>query len=120
MVSALGARAHTQIFKNSEEEEKKKNKQTGRDFPPPTNPNRSQELTRRMCYPGTPQATLATYLCRDATEPSKVPPTAGVHTRGPGDGLIVKDGEGKLAIRDEDNLESVYLQQGEEESSEGQ
>lgn len=72
-----------------------------------------------MCYPGTPGATFATYLCRNATEPSKVPPTAGVHTRGPGDGLIVKDGEGKLAIRDEDNLESVYLQQGTEESSEG-
>lgn len=72
-----------------------------------------------MCYPGTPGATFITYLCCNATEPSKVPPTAGVHTRGPGDGLIVKDGEGKLPICDEDNLESVYLQHGGEKSSEG-
>lgn len=71
-----------------------------------------------MRYLGAPGAAFAAYLRRDAAEPSKVPPTAGVHTRGPGDGLIVEDGEGELAIRDENNLESVYLQQGGEESSE--
>lgn len=71
-----------------------------------------------MHYLGAPGAVFATYLRRDAAEPGKVPPTAGVHTRGPGDGLIVEDGEGELAVRDEDDLESVYLQQGEGESSE--
>lgn len=65
--------------------------------------------------PGHPGTTFATYLCCNAAEPGKVPPTAGVHTRGPGDGLIVEDGEGELAICDEDNLESVYLQHGREE-----
>jgi len=71
-----------------------------------------------MHYPGAPEAAFATYLRCDAAKPSKVPPTAGVHTRGPRDGLIVEDGEGELAVRDEDDLESVYLQQGGEESSE--
>lgn len=51
---------------------------------------------------------VKTCLRRNAAEPGKVPPTAGVHTSGPGDGLIVEDGEGELAVRDEDNLESVY------------
>lgn len=72
----------------------------------------------QMCYLDTPGAAFAAYLCRNAAEPSKVPPTAGVHTRGPGDGLVVEDGEGQLAIRDEDNLKSVYLQQRREESAE--
>lgn len=72
----------------------------------------------RMCYLDTAGAAFAAYLCRNAAEPSKVPPTAGVHTRGPGDGLVVEDGEGELAIRDEDNLKSVYLQQRGEESTE--
>lgn len=62
------------------------------------------------------EAVSAAYLRCDAAKPSKVPPTAGVHTRGPGDGLIVEDGEGELAVRDEDYLESVYLQDGGEKA----
>ena len=58
----------------------------------------------------------AAYLRCDAAKPSKVPPTAGVHTRGPGDGLIVEDGEGELAVRDEDDLECVYLRDGGEKA----
>lgn len=61
-------------------------------------------------------AVSAAYLRCDAAKPSKVPPTAGVHTRGPGDGLIVEDGEGELAVRDEDDLECVYLRDGGEKA----
>lgn len=64
-------------------------------------------------------AASAAYLRCDAAKPSKVPPTAGVHTRGPGDGLIVEDGEGQLAVRDEDDLESVYLREGGEKAVRG-
>lgn len=71
-----------------------------------------------MCYLGVPGATFTAYLCRNAAKPGKVPPTAGVHTRGPGDRLIVEYGEGELAVCDENDLESVYLQQGGEVSSE--
>lgn len=38
-----------------------------------------------------------------------------MHTRGPSNGFIVEDGEGQLAICDENDLESVYLQQGGQE-----
>lgn len=62
------------------------------------------------------EAVSAAYLRCDAAKPSKVPPTAGMHTRGPGDGLIVEDGEGELAVRDEDYLESIYLQDGGEKA----
>ena len=49
------------------------------------------------------------YLGRYAPQAAGVAPAAGVCARGPGDCLVVEDGEGELAVRDEHRLERVDL-----------
>lgn len=49
------------------------------------------------------------YLGRDAPQATGVTPAAGMRACGPCDRLIVEDGEGELAVRDEHSLERVDL-----------
>ena len=52
------------------------------------------------------------YLGRYAPQAAGIAPAAGVCARGPRDGLVVEDGEGERAVRDEHRLERVDLQRG--------
>lgn len=52
---------------------------------------------------------VQSYLRRDPSQPGSVSSAGGVHSGCPGDVIVVKYGEGKLSVRNEHHLKSVYL-----------